>query len=813
LNEEPSNGLLGAAPFSKKTSKMNPQVLFVLLLLCLIGSPLLAQQQITPQQNIRGTIRDQDSQMPLVGATIAVLSVEPVVGAASDLDGNFSLPAIPVGRHNISISYLGYEPLLLSGITLSSGKELVLNLELVESTTDIAEITVTARDEGSEALNEFASVSARSFSVEETSRYASSLFDPARMAQNFAGVSVGSGDDLFNEIVVRGNSPRGVLWRMEGIEIPNPNHFSGAGSSGGAISMLSSTTLSNSDFYTGAFPAEFGNALSGVFDLKLRNGNNQQQEYSAMIGLLGLEFGAEGPFSANSNSSYLINYRYSTLKALETLGLSPVEDVLPKYQDLSFKFNFPTAQFGTFALFGLGGNNSSSFIPDGNPDNWDDDDDKWGFTEDQQVGILGLSHQILTSERSYLRTVVSASINESNSRYYFLDSLTNYTIHEDATDLVSDQTFRLSTTYSHKINNRSTIRTGAIISALKFKFQYDEDNGENLERFFDNSGETQFLQAFLQWKYRWKEKWTFFSGLHFSQFMLNGKNAIEPRLSAQFQASPKTRWSASLGLHSKMEHLAIYLFDGSFADGDRHRPAKYLDLTKAMHAVLGYDQVLGRNLKLKIEAYYQHLYDVPIESDPNSTSSLINASNIWDVIRAEDAVSMGEGRNIGIDLTLEKPFANDYYFLITGSLYDSRYKNLTDQWYNTSYNGNYQLSLLGGKEFRVGKKNLLAINAKAIFSGGNRYTPLDEAASISLDEAVYLEDQPFAAKSGNYQRFDLGFSYKINTQKRTHSIMIDIQNVLNRENLFGQYYNEDSNQVEKYYQTGLFPTLNYRIEF
>ncbi|GAB5555045.1 MAG: carboxypeptidase-like regulatory domain-containing protein [Saprospiraceae bacterium] len=751
--------------------------------------------------------------MPLTGATVAVLSLNPIIGAVTDIDGQFMIPAIPVGRHQVSVSYLGYEPLLLSGIILSSGKELVLELEMVESTTQLAEITVSAEDNRSEALNEFASVSARSFSVEETSRYASSLFDPARMAQNFAGVSVGSGDDLFNEIVVRGNSPRGVLWRMEGIEIPNPNHFSGAGSSGGAISMLSSTTLSNSDFYTGAFPAEFGNALSGVFDLKLRNGNNQKQEYSAMIGLLGIELGAEGPFSANGKSSYVINYRYSTLKALETLGLSPVEDILPKYQDLSFKFNFPTAQYGTFALFGLGGNNASSFDPDSDPQNWEGEDDKWGFLEEQQLGIIGLSHQILTSDRSYLRTVISGSINESNSHYYYLDSLRNYQAHDDATDLVSDQSLRLSSTYSHKINRRSTIRTGAIISALKFKFQYDEDNGENLERFFDNSGNTQFLQAFLQWKYRWKDNWTFFSGVHYSHFMLNGKKSIEPRTSIQYQASPKTKWSASLGLHSKMEHLAIYLFDGSFPNGDRHQPAKYLDLTKAMHAVIGYNHILGKDLRLNIEAYYQHLYDVPIESDPNSTGSLINASNIWDVIRAEDAVSRGTGRNVGIDLTLEKPFANDYYFLITGSLYDSKFKNLNDQWYNTTYNGNYQMSLLGGKEFRVGQKNLLAINAKMIFSGGNRFTPLDEAASKALDEAVYFEDRPFAERTGNYQRFDLGFSYKINTQKNTHSIMIDIQNVFNRENLFGQFYNQDSNQIEKYYQTGLFPTLNYRIEF
>ena len=193
-------------------------------------------------------------------------------------------------------------------------------------------VEITAKEEKNRAQNDLALVSARGFSVEETQRYAGSFDDPGRMAQSYAGVA--AGDDGSNELVVRGNSPRGVLWKMEGMEIPNPNHFSEQGSGGGAISMLKGGMMANSDFYTGAFPAEYGNAASGVFDINLRKGNNQKREYAAQIGLLGVEGAMEGPFKAGYEGSYLVNYRYSTLDMLRAIGIDVVGDQVPVFQGL-----------------------------------------------------------------------------------------------------------------------------------------------------------------------------------------------------------------------------------------------------------------------------------------------------------------------------------------------------------------------------------------------------------------------------------------------------------------------------------------------
>ncbi|MDX1407339.1 MAG: TonB-dependent receptor, partial [Saprospiraceae bacterium] len=390
----------------------------MLFLGCLLTWQLSAQEQT---QSIRGTIVDRESQLPLIGANVLVEKTIPMLGSSTDTNGSFEIRGVPVGRHTLVVSYLGYEPVTLPNQMVISGKQLVLEIEMEESAVTMEEVVVKAREDEVSAMNEMALVSARAFSVEETARYAASFHDPARMARNYAGVSAIGGDsDLFNEIIVRGNSPRGVLWRMEGIEIPNPNHFGSLGNTGGGISMLSSSTLSNSDFYTGAFPAEFGNASSGVFDLNLRKGNDQQREYGFMIGLLGIEAAAEGPFSTEGRGSYLVNVRYSTLSALSALGLNPAGDVLPAYGDVSFKLHIPTQGFGQFSLFGLGGFNDAYFEPEPDSTTWYDSEDREGFVETQKTGVIGLSHKLLLGDNSYLQTVLAASVEEFDGDGYTL---------------------------------------------------------------------------------------------------------------------------------------------------------------------------------------------------------------------------------------------------------------------------------------------------------------------------------------------------------------------------------------------------------
>ncbi len=767
-------------------------------------------------QTIRGVVLDKEAQFPLAGATIAVMNTDPALGTATDEEGRFKLENVPVGRHDLEINFLGYEPYRIGSLMVTSGKEVVLTLELVESAIEIQAITVTAAAEKSGPLNEMAVVSARSFSVEETSRYAGSYYDPARMAQNFAGVSMGESDDLSNEIVVRGNSPSGLLWRLEGIDIPNPNHFGAMGNSGGAISMLSSSILSNSDFFTGAFPAEYGNALSGVFDLNMRNGNNEKREFSFMLGLLGIEASAEGPFSKKSRASYLVNYRYSTLAAMQQLGLNPAGDILPSYQDLAFKIHLPTAKAGTFALFGLGGANRSYFDPEPDASLWETDDDRWGFDERQQVGTIGGSHRILLNDKSYLRTVFAASSNRGQTESYWLDEEKNYQEHPNSKDDSRHDTYRASITYNLKMDARNSLRAGVIATQQHFEFATSGENDDDLwTQFFDNTGNMASIQAFAQWKNRLSPALAIHGGLHYTRLLLNSRQAIDPRASLQWQISPAQTISLAAGLHSKIEHPATYLFDGVLADGALRPATKNLKLTKAFHAVLGYDRRLNEQLRLKAEWYYQHLFDVPVENQPGSTRSILNASNIWEILGITGANNQGTGRNYGMDLTLEKFFSNQTYFLITGSLYDSRFKTATGDWYHTRFNGQYQFNALAGREFNTGRKkqNRFGVNGRFTLSGGSRMTPIDLQASREQEQTVRYEDRPYTERLGTYSRIDASVSYRINAAKIAHAISLDVQNVFNRTNVFSKYYSDFSGNIETYFQTGILPVFNYRLEF
>ena len=777
-------------------------------------------QNIT--QTIRGKVVDKDAQFLLIGANISITSIDPIIGTSTDENGEFKIENIPVGRQDIEVSYLGYEIAKINNVLLKSGKELVLNIELVESIEQLNEIVVKASDQTDKTkpLNEFAAVSARTFSVEETSRYAFSAFDPARMAQNYAGVSTAAtGNDLFNEIVVRGNSPSGVLWRLEGIQIPNPNHFGAVGNSGGAISMLSSTTLSNSDFYTGAFPGEFGNALSGVFDLNMRNGNNEKHEFAFMLGALGIELATEGSFKKGSKSSYLFNYRYSTLAALSAVGLNPAGDILPAYQDLSFKVNLVTDKAGVFSIFGLGGNNVAEDKPEADSILWMSRFDQTGGKEPQNMGTIGLSHRILLSNKSYWRTVVVGSYEQVIDDEYYLDAADNYRQIRDYKDDIRNSTFRLSSTYHRKINARNTIRIGAIVSHSRFAFSADDrvSNSAALIRTFDNSGNTELIQAFTQTKSRLTQSLTLFSGLHYSLMTLNNKMALEPRAALQWKVNAKHQLSLAVGMHSKMEHPAVYLFESSQEAQEEIKAKKNLGLSKAFHAVLGYDWIFMPELRLKTEFYFQYLYDIPIGANPESTFSILNASSVWSVIGLSEAVPEGTGRNVGLDVTLEKFFSNQYYFLFTGSLYDSKFTPQNGKTYNTRFNGNYQMNILAGKEISIGKKkgkqNIFGINGKFSLSGGTRFTPIDLAVSQQMNEEILFQDRLFEDRSSAYYRFDIGMSYRVNKKRLTHTIMFDIQNVSNRLNIAESFYNDETKQIENELHTGLFPNFNYRIEF
>ncbi len=789
----------------------------LLTVLCwLLTVHCVAQRSLT--QTIRGTVVDQSLQTPIPGATVALVSVSPVRGLITEPDGSFRLTDVPVGRHTLKVSFVGYKDAILTNITLDTGKELVLTIALQESVAQLNEVVVKATVEKDKPLNEMATVSARTFSVEETARFAAALNDPARMATAYAGV-VGGGDDS-NVIVIRGNTPTGLLWRMEGVEIPNPNHFAEVGTASGGISILSAQLLANSDFMTGAFPAEYGNALSGVFDLKLRRGNNAKRENTVQLGFLGIDVSSEGPFAKGYKGSYLFNYRYSTLGLMSRLGLN-VGTGVTTFQDFSFNVYLPTRKAGTITLFGFGGLSGQETAAQRDSTRWKSESDRYQDRFYSNTGAVGLTHSMNVGKRAYLKTVVSAS----GFRNGFDNDYLTKTLELSPRDResYSIQKTIASSTLTYKFSARHTLRAGVIGTNITYNLNQQSYNGTlkrlvTSVRIADQS--TQTLQAFGQWNYRLNDQLTFNAGLHYLRLALNGSEVLEPRGSIRWAFRPNQSVSVGYGQHSQTQNPATYFVALGPSDAALTSPNRNLGFTRAQHLVLAYDYSFNtgpdeRPLRLKTEAYYQALSGIPISATAINTFALINTMTG----QSEAALRNGGlGRNYGAELTLEQFMYRNAYFLWSSSLYWSQYQASDRVWRSTRWDGRYATSFLAGKEWSVGQSrpgrdDVIGLNIKLNFFGGYRTTPLNMTASRQQKRAVFYNDRAYGEALPDYFRTDIRFSWKRNRPRSTRTLSLDIQNATNNKNVFSQNYDANTGNIRYNYQLGLLPILSYKVAF
>ena len=773
--------------------------------LALLSLYCASGQQLT--QTIKGQILDEQSRSPVIGATVVVLGSNPILGSTSDVDGYFKIPNVPIGRHTLDVRSIGYESATLSEILVGSGKEVVLNISLVESILQMNEVVVVADEKTKgEPLNELASVSAISISVEETSRYAATFDDPARAALTYAGVTTG-GDDLLNEIVIRGNSSKGILWRMEGVEIPNPNHFGSVGSSAGGISMLSNNVLANSDFFTGAFSPQYGNATSGIFDLQMRKGNTEQHEHAVQVGLLGVGAASEGPINREKRSSYIANYRYSTLALLENIGLGILGDQEHvSFQDLSFKIHSPTEKFGSFSFWGLGGRNTYTYRPD------DEIDDVYYEDEMRGMGVMGLTNVYFLNPNTFVESVISGSY---SSYRYDADSLRLQVVD---TEIADETTYRMSSFVNHKFNAMHTLRVGGIVSNLRFNY-LDRNWIREEDRYIngvDNNGQTFFYQYYANWQMRPTENLTINTGFHGSVFALNGKKYLEPRLGFRWRVGDQFI-TGGAGLHSRMETLVLYQGQHEQQDGTFRQLNKNLGFTRAAHYVLGYERRLSDHVRFKAEAYYQYLFDVPVYGGDSTIAeyTTFSALNTYDGYVTEPLVNKGKGKNYGLELTLERFFYNNFYMMTTASLYESTYTGIDGVWRDTRFNGNFIFNVIGGKEFKVGKSgnNSIGFNTRFIYAGGKRQAPVLLQESENQGYTAYDYANNFKWALTNYYRIDLGINYRKNKENSAQILAFSVQNVSAVQNEYERYYSPVTGRIESASQLSFFPNFSYRWEF
>jgi hypothetical protein len=778
-------------------------------------------------QNIRGKVVDSESRYPIVGAKIKLTTeAGELLGAISDEQGDFSILNVPVGKQMLIINSIGYEGRELP-VILTSGRELIVTIDLEEKGITGEEVVVSSQKKG-EIINEMATVSAQSFSLEETNRYAGSRGDPARMISNYAGAT--GTDDSRNDLVIRGNSPLGIIYRIEGVSIPNPNHFAVAGSTGGPVSILNNKFLDNSDFFMSAFPAEYGNSTSGVFDLRVRSGNDLNHEFTGQFGLLGTELLFEGPLSKKSKASYLLLGRYSTLTLMDKIGIKYGTDAVPVYGDGAFKFNFPLNKGGQISLWGMAGTSSISILIS---DQTEKAQDAYGEQDrDQYFGsnmiVSGITYKKPINAKTFLKTTLSYARQGqyTDHRYILrtLDTITSKWNYQAEPFNMMGYLYDIGTasayaSINHKINQKHLIKYGINVDAYHFNLvdsirtNITDSTSSFYYRWNYKSSKPELLvQAFAQWRYKINQRFTLNAGVHSQYFtMSNSISPIEPRVGLKFAATEKSVLAFGAGMHSQIHPLYIY---GYQLQGNNEPHNLGIDFSRSIHNVLSYTTQFKKSMVFKTELYYQYLYNIPVETSP-SAFSVLNQGSGFSRFFPDTLQNTGTGSNVGIELTVQKYFDNSFFFMTTTSLYNSQYVGSDGIQRSTDFNGNYIFNLLAGKEYKVGKqdKNILAIGLKVTYAGGKRYGTVNQIMTDSLKEIFFLDAGYNEKRFKDYFRLDAKINYTVNAKKITHEFGLDLVNLLGIQNILGLTYTPDTPTLtSERYQLGFLPVFYYKID-
>lgn len=785
-------------------------------------------------QNVRGSVVDAESNYPLVGVRLDLIGEDSsfVKRSMTDMNGNFAIENVPIGKHLLHVSYSLY---LRSQKTVlvNSGKETIINIELQEDITTTEEVKVVGSQKG-DVLNEMATVSAQQFSVEETERYAGSRADPARMASNFAGVQ--GADDSRNDIIIRGNSPLGLLYRVEGIDIPNPNHFAVSGSAGGPVAILNNKILANSDFFMSAFPAEYGNSIAGVFDLRFRNGNSDKHELTGQFGFLGTEVMAEGPINEEKRSSYLAMGRYSTLSMFQALGVNIGTDAVPVYGDAAYKLNFNTKNGGNISLWGMGGASTIEILVS----------DQTTFTEEAfgegdrdqyfstAMGVVGASYKKPFNENTFLKVSVGSSYDMQKANHDFLIRSIDTVTTEDgsleqrfSTDSIYPlmgyrfETYKASlfSSLTHKITKKHIIRTG-----LSADMYYLNNIDSSLTAAHDNfvlrhdyTGIGMLIQPYFQYKWKVNKDMDLTAGVHSQYFSLSDSwSFVEPRLGWQYRFKSNQKVSFGAGLHSQTQPLYQYTYQRFDNQNNAVLNNLDMDFTKSIHTALGYEATLKNSLVFKTEVYYQHLYNIPVNQYPSSFS-LINQGAGFQRFFPDELVNEGTGTNYGVEFTIQKFFDKSFYFLVTASFFESTYKGSDGVRRNTDFNGRYAANFLAGKEFKINDRNMISAGLKVTGAGGRWYGYVDSEASYEQNELVFLDSAFNTRQFRDYFRLDFKVTYRLNRPKITHEIGLDLVNVLNTRNILALSYapnilDPSQEPTAERLQLGFLPIFYYRAD-
>jgi len=422
--------------------------------------------------------------------------------------------------------------------------------------------------------------------------------------------------------------------------------------------------------------------------------------------------------------------------------------------------------------------------------------------------FFGTNYTRRFNENTRLENRISYQYYESN-RYSEAIEFKNVNRRKDYKNLMGEG--RIDFTYSlfHRVDSRNFLEAGTgaflLMTSLHDNIYDDSENPIHLRSIDKNSS---LVKLYGQWRHRFNDKISITPGFYSHYYILTNNFSIEPRVGMQWKTSLNTSINFGTGLYSQLQPRLIYFYQNETGQ----LPNKSVRFTDSWQTVAGLNRKLAGSFRFKTEIYYQYLFNVPVIVDIEQ-ESILNYDQEDDIWFSSAYVNKGTGKNYGIEFTLEKFLSNNYYFLITSSLYQSKYKGLDKIERNTKYNGNYSLNVLGGYEWKVGKNNLLLTNIKAGYFGGKRKLSSRFVTDDLGSRVEHIYSQAYTIQYPDYFRLDVNINMKLNFTGFAVEFFIELANLTNHKNIWTQYYNIDKQKEVYLYHYGFTPIAGVKVYF
>jgi hypothetical protein len=738
---------------------------------------------------IVGSILDHETQQPVDGAVVTIIELS--LSAGTDADGKFEFRNIAYATYSLRVNSVGYITIVKTDVVVLSSRQSEVTIELIPVSykTDTIDVVdkyfIRQPDVTSSNFN---------LDFEEVRRAPGAVEDISRMVQSLPGVS--PGNDQRNDLIVRGGSPSENLILADGIELPNINHYPSQGSTGGSISMINVKLVQDMNFSTGGFSARYGDKLSSIMDIRLREGSRER--FLSDINLSTAGFGGviEGPLFGN-NSSFLFSARKSYLNLIRgAIRLSAV----PDYWDFNLKAVYDISKNNKLTFIGLGGIDKIKF--EGEASEISDDNPYGNAVGDQWQYSAGITLKSLFRDGYILNT-----LSNINSSYYF--NLKELRTNDVLFDYDSDEIeFGFKSELFYQMNRSNNIITGGIIkhAALKNNFYFRADTsdfGDPLPELRVNNN-TDFFKAaaFAQYTLKlFKDVLILNAGIRLDHFSaITDKNVISPRFGASFKVTPVTTISFSGGTFFQSPEYLWLTTD------PLNKELKYI---KALQLIAGVEHLFTDELRVNVEAYYKKYNNYPV-SYYIPTYILMNGGTENGPNFLGRAVSSGYGFTKGIDLSVHKKLTgNGIYGMINYSLLESRVTAEEGGEKPGSFDYRHNLTVIAGYQL----SNDWLIGIKYRYTSGRPYTPFDVERSVIANRGVLDFSRFNEARYKDYSRLDIRVDKRWNFKKVSIVSYIEMQNVLNTENVYQYFWNKYKNELGTIYQWAFLPVGGVSVQF